>query len=401
VTLAPRFVAKVCRPCQQVKWYPLTSRVGYRIRLSADAADSLQHLLPPRLWNAFQATCAELKDNGHQLDAITGKATRWASGPPQAATHQSKAYNADRAILRGLLLSGLSENVGFDMRFAGYRTAPDGGLDLDFSDHTSIHTKLLVGADGVRSGARRLRMPGLGLLDTEGRAVFGKTPITPGFFDRVPQELNQGLSLIGESNDSKMKLFCDTMTFDRARGEQAAQSLGLRLPDDYLYWVLVFRRDAVEDGVSEEDRNPLTPEQSAAKAQRLTAHWHPRIRSILTEQDPSAASSLTFLAANPQDLMTTWSEKPSEYHTSVTLLGDAAHPMPPVGGFGASTAFQDAASLCDALVHGNDAEAQIRSYEQEMCARAHSVVRSSIEGSGRFFGMRPIEELKLASSAWK
>jgi 2-polyprenyl-6-methoxyphenol hydroxylase-like FAD-dependent oxidoreductase len=287
------------------------------------------------------------------------------------------------------------------MRFAGYHAAPSGGLDLDFSNHASIHTKLLVGADGVRSGVRRLRIPGLGLLDTEGRAVFGKTPITPGFFGRVSQELSQGLSLIGESNDSMMKLFCDTMTFDRARGEQAAQSLGLRLPEDYLYWVLVFRRDAVKDEGSEEDRSPLTPEQSAEKAQRLTAHWHPRIRSILSEQEPSAASSLTFLAANPHDLMTNWNERSSEQHTSVTLLGDAAHPMPPVGGFGASAAFRDAASLCDALVHGNDAKAQIRSYEQEMCARAHSVVRRSIEGSGRFFGMRPIEELKLASSAWK
>jgi hypothetical protein len=202
-------------------------------------------------------------------------------------------------------------------------------------------------------------------------------------------------------NDSKMKLFCDTMTFDRARGEQDARSLGLHLPDDYLYWVLVFRRDAVEDEENEQGRNPLTPEQSAEKSQRITAHWHPRIRSILSEQDPSAASSLMFLAANPQDLMTTWSEEPSEHHASVTLLGDAAHPMPPVGGFGASSAFQDAAALCDALAHSNDAEAQIRSYEREMCARAQSVVHRSIEGSGRFFGMRPIEELKLASSACK
>jgi 2-polyprenyl-6-methoxyphenol hydroxylase-like FAD-dependent oxidoreductase len=374
---------------------------GYRIRISAEAADSLRRLLPPQLWKVFQETCAELKDNGHQLDAITGKATRWASGPPQTATRQAKAYNVDRAILRGLLLSGLSENVGFDMRFEGYRAAPNGGLNLDFSDHASIHTNLLIGADGVRSGVRRLRMPGLDLLDTEGRAVFGKTPITPGFFDHVPRELSQGLSLIGESNDSKMKLFCDTMTFDRARGEQAAQSLGLRLPDDYLYWVLVFRRDAVEDEESEEGRNSLTPEQSAEKAQRLTAHWHPSIRSILSEQDRSAASSLTFLAAHPQDLMTNWSEEPSDHHTSVTIFGDAAHPMPPVGGFGASAAFQDAAALCDALAHSNDAKAEIRSYEREVCARAQSVVRRSIEGSGRFFGMRPVEELKLASSAWK
>jgi len=108
-------------------------------------------------------------------------------------------------------------------------------------------------------------MPALGLLDTEGRAVFGKTPITPGFFDRIPRELGEGLGLIGESNDSKMKLFCDTMAFDRTNGAKAAQGLGISLPSDYLYWVLVFRRDAVNNVDLDKGSYSLTPEQSAKR----------------------------------------------------------------------------------------------------------------------------------------
>lgn len=273
----------------------LTTRQGYRIRISANAAQSLQRLLPSRLYRAFEATCAELRDDGHQFDAISGKVTRWAAGPPKSATRQSKAYNADRAIVRNLLLSGMSEHVEFGKRFQGYHATPGGGLDLTFANHATEHTDMLIGADGVRSNVRQKRMPGLRLLDTEGRAIFGKTPVTPGFFD-------QGLSLIGESSDSKMKLFCDPMVFDRTDGTEAADSLGLRLPDDYLYWVLVFRRDAVKDSDMDKVFHTLTPSQSAQRSQELTAHWHPRIRSILTEQDPSAASSLTFLAANPGSL---------------------------------------------------------------------------------------------------
>ena len=282
------------------------------------------------------------------------------------------------------------------MRFTSYNAAPNRRLTANFANHTSEQTDLLIGADGVRSGVRRQRMPALGLLDTEGRAVFGKTPITAEFFDRVPKELGQGLSLIGESNDSKMKLFCDIMTFDRTVGAQAAQDIGLSLPADYLYWVLVFRRDAVKNDPFGKGSYSLTSEQSAEISQQLTSHWHPRIQRILTEQDPSAASSLTFHAAEPSSLMTAWKEVPKDHHAAVTLLGDAAHPMPPVGGFGANAAFQDAAALCDALCQKEDTMAQIRTYEQDMRVRAQSVVQRSIEGSGRFFGMRPIEELQYA-----
>lgn len=292
----------------------------------------------------------------------------------------------------------MSEHVEFGKRFKGYRAASKGGIDMVFADHVTEHTDMLIGADGVRSNVRQQHMPDLKLLDTEGRAVFGKTPITPGFFDRVPQEVSQGLSLIGESSDSTMKLFCDPMVFDRTNGTQAAESLGLRIPDDYLYWVLVFRRDAAKGEEAETISYSSAPEISARLSQTLTSHWHPSIRSILTEQDPSAAASLTFLAANPVDLVSP-SDSDSgsgRQRTPITLLGDAAHPMPPVGGFGANAAFLDAAALCDALCCDGDVARRVQSYEREMYARAQSVVQRSIEGSGRFFGMRPMGDLKYA-----
>ncbi|KAK5118600.1 hypothetical protein LTR85_008065 [Meristemomyces frigidus] len=379
---------------------------GYRIRISADAGQSLRRLLPAHLWTAFEATCSELRDKGHQFDAITGKATRWASGPPKEAAGQTKVYNADRAVLRNLLLSGVSEQVDFGKRLGAYSSAQSGGLSLNFADHASEQANLLIGADGVRSAVRHHRMPKLGLVDTEGRAVFGKTPITPGFFERVPSELSQGLSLIGESDDSKMKLFCDMMSFDHGHGAVVAESFGIQLPKDYLYWVLVFRKDAVKGGDSERNLHTLTPQESAQKSLDLTTRWHQRIRSILTEQDPSTASTLTFLAAKPQDLVTSWADsapKADDTNGAVTLLGDAAHQMPPVGGFGANAAFQDAAALCDALCRTDDDAAtsridRIRTYEEEMRTRAESVVQRSVMGSGRFFGMRPVDELKPAAS---
>jgi len=133
----------------------LTLRAGYRIRISANAGRALQRLLPPQLWSTFEATCAELRDDGHQFDAISGKATRWASGPPKEAAGQSKAYNADRAVLRNLLLSGVDKHVCFDRRLQGYSTIDDGGcVQVNFAGHASEHTDLLIGADGVGSAVR-------------------------------------------------------------------------------------------------------------------------------------------------------------------------------------------------------------------------------------------------------
>jgi flavin-dependent dehydrogenase len=47
----------------------------------------------------------------------------------------------------------------------------------------------------------------------------------------------------------------------------------------------------------------------------------------------------------------------------VTLLGDAAHPMFPIGSNGASQAILDAEALADALAHTTQLEAALRVYE--------------------------------------
>jgi len=53
--------------------------------------------------------------------------------------------------------------------------------------------------------------------------------------------------------------------------------------------------------------------------------------------------------------------------------------------------------VCDTLGQDSDLSIpHVGRYEQEMRARAESVVKQSIAGSGRFFGMRPIDQLRPA-----
>ncbi len=67
-------------------------------------------------------------------------------------------------------------------------------------------------------------------------------------------------------------------------------------------------------------------------------------------------------------------------HGRVTLLGDAAHPMYPVGSNGASQAILDARCLADRLRAGEHAYQALWTYEQERLPMTAQLVRMNRKG---------------------
>jgi 2-polyprenyl-6-methoxyphenol hydroxylase-like FAD-dependent oxidoreductase len=61
----------------------------------------------------------------------------------------------------------------------------------------------------------------------------------------------------------------------------------------------------------------------------------------------------------------------------VTLLGDAAHPMYPIGSNGASQAILDAAALAEVLSAGGDPVAALEAYEAERREKTARIVLSN------------------------
>jgi len=61
----------------------------------------------------------------------------------------------------------------------------------------------------------------------------------------------------------------------------------------------------------------------------------------------------------------------------VTLLGDAAHPMYPIGSNGATQAILDARALCDALATHNDVREALVRYESERLPRTARIVMAN------------------------
>ncbi|TDZ53947.1 hypothetical protein CTRI78_v006643 [Colletotrichum trifolii] len=353
---------------------------GYRIRISPEGGAALRDLLPERLWRTFEASCAPVLPGFGRLDAMSSTPAQWTQTPPPANANTlhsrpaaGKSYNADRAMAQ-----------------CRWPLATEAGrLGVCSS-----------GADGIRSAVRKQLMPGFTVLDTEGRAVHGKTFLTSEVRKAIAPELLKGLTLVGEASESPMKLFCDVMHFNEA-GLTAEMRRELGVPADYIYWVLSFRKDVV----SHLRRGLLTLDggQSASLAKALTASWHPSIRALIGNQDEFSASTLLFQAAEWKRLSKDGSSSGSECRAT-TLLGEAAHPMSPVGGVGANSAFQDAVDLLNALkeayrgfVEHKNLMDRVRAYEGSMVERGVRMVQLSAGGAGRMFGMRPMAELKPAN----
>mgnify|MGYP001766471157 CR=1 FL=1 len=67
-------------------------------------------------------------------------------------------------------------------------------------------------------------------------------------------------------------------------------------------------------------------------------------------------------------------------HGRVTLLGDAAHPMYPVGSNGASQAILDARALADALAGAEHPAHGLAMYEAERLPKTAEIVRINRQG---------------------
>ncbi|TWJ08215.1 2-polyprenyl-6-methoxyphenol hydroxylase-like FAD-dependent oxidoreductase [Stackebrandtia albiflava] len=241
----------------------------------------------------------------------------------------------DRRVLRDLLLDSLpDETVAWGHRLTAATPRPGGGFTLTFHDGHRTECDLLVGADGARSVVRPL------LTDVTSSHVFTLVEWNISDADHHHPALAE---LVGAGN-----LWC--VGVNRLL---AAQRLG----DGNLRVGASLRTAADPDTY----RDP-------GALREVFEGWDPRLTALIDAADgPPVPRGIE---AVPTD--TRWTNRPG-----VTLIGDAAHLMPPVGE-GANQAMRDAAELARALVASpTDPDAAIRDYEAEMFARIRPVAEMS------------------------
>jgi 2-polyprenyl-6-methoxyphenol hydroxylase-like FAD-dependent oxidoreductase len=249
----------------------------------------------------------------------------------------------DRADLRDLLLDSLPKDA---VRWGHAFESADNSV-LRFADGSSATYGLLVGADGAQSRVRAL------LTDAR-PAHIGQNIIEVGIpdIDRTHPDL---AAMVGRGN---YWVLGNGKSLAAQRNGDGRVRIGLSFYNTTEDWFTT-------SGIPFHD-----PAAAKAGLIDLLPGWDARFTALIAACDDTVVPrSITTL---PVGL--TWPSTPD-----VTLLGDAAHLMPPVGE-GANMALLDGALLGLALAtHPDDFPAAVTEYEHEMFERTSAAARMSAD----------------------
>jgi 2-polyprenyl-6-methoxyphenol hydroxylase-like FAD-dependent oxidoreductase len=360
---------------------PASRWEGYRLHINPAGARSLAACLPERLWQAFLASAGPGGDFGFLTEKLTEllvveESVMYAT----AGDPRERHYAADRATLRRLLRTGLDDVLRFGAEFVRYEHAPCGRVEAIFADGSRATGDLLVGADGAASRVRGQYLPHARGVDVGAVGIAHRTWLTDESRKWLPERLRTGMNLI--MADQPCFLF--TSVFQPASGAAAAladaevttppaapEPAGRDRP--YVLGALVADPSHLPADLLSMDGDALRDVVEAA-----LSGWHPVLRRLLAESDPGSRAVVSFHASEPVD---PWPA------TNVTLLGDAAHTMPAVGGLGGNTALRDARSLSLALAEVARGERELHAavavFEERMREYGYAAVRDALTQKDR------------------
>lgn len=268
----------------------------------------------------------------------------------------------DRGPLRKILLDSLpEETVVWDSHFQSL-TAENTGWNIHFKNGTSAYADLVIAADGANSKIRPyisdIRPIYSGISIVEGTIYHAET--------NAPKlwELVKGGKVFAFGEDKSIIL--------SAKGDGSLSFYtGCKVPEN---WV-------TDSGIDFSDKTSV---HAWFKAE--FGNWEP------TWQELFASDDLWFVP-RPQyhyPLDQSWNAQANR-----TLIGDAAHRMPPYAGEGVNMAMQDAFELCDALTDPQfpDLQSAIAAFEKQMCRRTSEVTQITLDSTEMLHSGDPIKSM--------
>jgi 2-polyprenyl-6-methoxyphenol hydroxylase-like FAD-dependent oxidoreductase len=261
---------------------------------------------------------------------------------PQVAPHNRPEI--DRADLRKILLESLPEDtVHWGRRLLRCTPLAGGRYELEFETGKAEVCDLLIGADGAHSRVRSL-------LTNAVPEFTGDTLIELSIAD-VDHTHAEIAKMIGRGS---FWVLAD----QRSLGTQRNASGRVR-----VYLTLHAERDAIAlRSIPFED-----PARARSALAEVLSGWSPELIALLDACDgPVIPRPIKVLPIGLR-----WEPVPG-----VTLVGDAAHLMPPVGE-GANQAMLDGARLGLAIIE--DPVTAFAAYEEEMFARTSAIAQESAE----------------------
>ena len=266
-------------------------------------------------------------------------------------------FSIHRGRLQSVIHKAVVERLGPDAIRTGARLGAfkqdEGGVTGWFFDRAGAHVAtargdILVGADGIHSTVRGALYPDEGPPVWNGLMLWRGATEWPAFLTGRSMIVAGGLS-------SKM------VVYPIAEGWRQ----GLKLTN----WAVVAK---ISDGGvpprKEDWSRPGRREDLMPHVVRFSIP-HLNVQKLI-ESTPE----LWEYPMCDRDPLPRWT------HGRVTLLGDAAHPMYPVGSNGASQAILDARCLADHLVRAEHPMQALAAYERDRLPPTAEIVRSNRKG---------------------
>jgi 2-polyprenyl-6-methoxyphenol hydroxylase-like FAD-dependent oxidoreductase len=240
-----------------------------------------------------------------------------------------------RGDLRRILIESLpADTVQWGKKLTGVSALGEGRHELTFADGSIVSTELLVGADGAWSKVRPL------LSDAEPEYV-GTTFVETYLYDADERHPATATAVGGGA----------MFAFAPGKGIVAHREAG-----DILHTYVELNRPAEwVAGIDFTD----TADATARVAAEFDG-WAPELTALITDGETAPIPRMLYTLPDGHR----WDHVPG-----VTLLGDAAHLMPPAGE-GANLAMFDGAELGKAIAaHPNDVETALTAYEEALFPR--------------------------------
>ena len=270
---------------------------------------------------------------------------------PQISIHRGK--------LLGILHKAVVERLGPGVIRTGWQVEgfqqAEGSVSVEISGRDGTHTMasgdLLIGADGIHSTVRRRLFP------DEGPPIWNGVMLWRGCTEWPTWRDGRTMAIAG-GNLAKFVFY--PIEADPARPD-------MRLTN----WAVMAKTG--------------TPGTSPLRREDWSR------RGALTEALPFVRNRFRLDFVQPADIIKATSEfyeypncdrdpLPRWSFGCVTLLGDAAHPMYPVGSNGASQAILDARSLMTHLRSANSVEAALGAYDAERREPTAQIVLANRQG---------------------
>lgn len=281
--------------------------------------------------------------------------TLWAEPRGAWAGHDAPQFSIHRGQLHALLWRAAAARLGdglqSDASVVGFTQDAD-GVTVALADGARLRGDALIGADGIHSTVRAALHPADGGVRWQGIQMWRGAVSWPTLWD------GQTMCIAG---DARAKLVLYPIGPGIGPGASPAERL--------LNWVVYARLP--DAGPAPPGRQDWSREAPRGVVTPQVAHFR------LPFLDPAALIAASPMASEypmcDRDPLPWWTRG------RVTLLGDAAHPMYPVGSNGASQAILDARCLADALAAG-PAVAALAAYEAERLPKTAALVASNRQG---------------------